>query len=183
MKLTDTQMLALWRRAQNLEAARNDCSIEVFEGYDIASALNTAMRQWYLNLLDTAPLQYLQTTDITSQINLTNIAPGVWQFTLGESVRRLISLQISGCTHATSILPADAAQRQIALSTNRYSCAGTANPVATQLNRTITLLCRTADGKAPTILSSVAVVDPGDEWYVFDESALSLIPKAEPIYE
>jgi hypothetical protein len=183
MKLTDAQMLALWRRAQNLEPERSDCSIEVFEGYDITSALNTAMRQWYLNLLDTAPLQYLQTTDISTQINLKQIATGVWQCSLNANVRRLISLQIEGCTHTTTIINHDNAQREIALNTNRYSRRGTANPAAVQQGKTITLYCKTSDGAAPAIAGATAIVDPGDEWYVFDESALSLIPKAENLYE
>jgi hypothetical protein len=29
------------------------------------------------------------------------------------------------------------------------------------------------------IVSAMAVTDPGDEWYIFNESALSLIPKAD----
>jgi hypothetical protein len=179
MKLTDAQMLALWRRAQGLEAERSDCSVEVFEGYDIASALSTAMRQWYLNLLDTAPLQYLVCTDISTQITLTNIADGVWQFSLGAEVRRLISLQIEGCTHPSNIQTYDNAQREFALNTNRYSRRGTANPAAVQLGTTVTLYCRTATGNAPVIVSAMAVTDPGDEWYIFNESALSLIPKAD----
>lgn len=183
MKLTDAQMMTLWRRAQGLEAARSDCSIEVFEGYDISSSLITAMRQWYLNLLDTAPLQHLQTTDISSQIILTNIAAGVWQFTLASDVRRLISMQIEGCSHATNILSYDEAQRQIALCTNRYSRNGIANPLAVRQGSVVTLYCRTSNGEQPVITSSIAVTDPGDEWYIFNESALSLIPKTEISYE
>lgn len=167
-------MLALWRRVHRLEPARSDCSIEVFEGYDVAAAMRLDMRQWYLGLLDSAEVRYLVTDDITDQLTLTRVADGVWQMTLPVDVRRLITLRVSGCPRATVVQTAN--ERAVVLNTNRLVRSGTANPVAVADGKEITLYCKTADGTAPAIVGTQAVVDPGDEWYVFDEAALSLIP-------
>ena len=183
MKLTDQQMLNLWRQANNLETARNDCSIEVFEGFDYSAAIITAMRQWYLTLLDTAPLQYLQTSDITSQIALTSIGNGVWQFELGADVRRLIAIQIEGCAHLTNILTFETAKNQIALNTNRLIRSGINNPLAYKQGNKITIYCRTTNNSTPKITSTIAITGPGDEWYIFNESAISLIPHDNTFYE
>jgi hypothetical protein len=176
MKISDQQMLAIWRRVHRLEPARSDCSIETFEGYDLDAAMQLDMRQWYLQLLDTAETRYLELSDVASQLSLTALADGVWQIALPADVRRLIAMQIDGCAQQTIVTNVADAQRQITLNTNRYSRAGLCAPVAVAQGRTVTLFCKTATGEAPQLLRVQAVTDPGDEWYVFDESALSLIP-------
>ena len=177
MRLTDQQMLTLWRRACRLESARSDCSIDEYDGYNITAAMMMDMRLWYLNLLDTAELRHLVLTDITAKLKIKQAADGVWCFSLPTDTRRLVSIHVEGCAHTIVVINADDAQRLITLNSNRYSRSGMTNPVAILRGREVTLYCNTADGNAPTISSTQAVEDPGDEYYDLNESALSLIPK------
>jgi hypothetical protein len=177
MKLTDQQMLALWRRSRRLEPARSDCSIEVFDGYETEAALTLEMRQWYLDLLDNADLKYLELSDIATQLKFSPTASGAWQAELPLSTRRIIALQISGCAHRTIVSSVVEAERQITLNTNPYSRSGLTRPVAYVVGRTLSLFCKTDDGVCPTITAASAVVDPGDELYIFNDSALTLLPK------
>lgn len=176
MKLTDQQMLAMWREAKGLEPMRSDCSIETFDGYDITSAMMVEMRQWYLQLLDTAELRYLELSDITDSLKLKPVANGVWQFSIPTDTRRIITLQINGCKHLTPVQSRAESLREIELNRNRYSRSTAENPLAVITGRIVTLYCATDDGQAPEIIGSQAVVDPGDEWYVMNESALTLLP-------
>ena len=178
MTLTDAQMLGHWRRHRGLEDARADCSIELFEGMDINTALRVEMRQWYLNLLDTAPLRYLQLTDISSRLTFTPTATaGVWTAALPVDVRRLITLTLEGAAPA-DVEEANPTGRRAVLNSNPYVRACRHRPTVTvSADRTVTVVCNTLH--LPPVIAAMAVVDPGDELYTFDESALSLITKTE----
>ena len=181
MTLTHAQMLALWRRAAGLEESRSDCSIEQFGGLDSDAAIATAMRQWYLNLLDTAPLRHLQLTDIAAglQLKADSEVPGKYSIQLPANVRRACSLVLVGSVLSVPILESGSVAspdmaRLAALQANPFSRAGALRPVAVRSGSTVTLF--SASQAVPVLSRLWAVVDPGDETYVMDESALSLLP-------
>lgn len=175
MRLNHQQMLAHWRRAHGHEPERSDCSVEVFEGMDTRVSMSTRMRQWYLRVLDRAPLRHVTLTDTASRLAAERIGDGVWLVRLPEDVRRLVALRLQGCTHAAQVRPRGEGPRTDALQTNRYSRSGRFSPVALleEDRRTVTLYCR---GMAEAVITEApGVCDPGDETYEFDESALSLL--------
>lgn len=173
MRLTSEQMLALWRRAQGYEAARTDCAVEIFEGQDLTAQWLTAMRNWYLELLDTGDLRYLTLTDIAPRLAFAPAAPGgVWTAHLPVDVRRVVSLQVAGAQMPT-VIGTDA--RRMALNANRYGRSSQLMPTAAVTGRDLTLWCCTDNGYQPQITNVMAVTDPGEDFYDFDESALSLI--------
>lgn len=180
MTLTHTQMLALWRRAAGMEESRSDCSIEQFEGLDLDAALATAMRQWYLRLLDTADLRHLVITDISSRLSLTRTAPGVWQAQLPVDVRRVLTVETASALCPLSVIDGASDkpehQRSLALQANPFSRAGSLCPLASLTADVLTIYCMPDSETPPSLRRVAAVIDPGDEIYEFNESALGLLP-------
>lgn len=181
MRLNPQQMLAHWRRAHGHEAARSDCSVEIFEGMDTQVSMSAKMRQWYLRMLDTAPLRYVTLTDISGRISAERTGDGTWRVDLPQDVRRLVSLRLQGCAHDAAVRPRGDDDRGEALQANRYSRSGQWQPkaVAEAGGRTVTLYCRGMN--TAVITEARAVTDPGDETYEFNESALTLLNN--PDYE
>lgn len=182
------QMLSIWRLRLGLEAPENEASIERFDALDIERSICMAMRQWYLNLLDTAELRHLSPQNIAPNLRWHYDPRGNYLYaTLPDDVRRLVEIR------------PDALSRPMILSTNPddfdaiidplplrrpfcspmgYCSAGqvadsSSNaPAATALSFSGTII---VPGNTPPAFV-MAVTDPGEESYLLDESALSLIP-------
>lgn len=174
LTLTNEQMARIWRARAAIESADSDSSFERFDAVDIADAINFAMRQWYLNLLDTAPLSCLVATDITEKLKQKS-AGAVWiTAELPSDCRRLTSL-----TLASSPLPVrivDDINDDVKLKrilANTYTRGAAFEPRAFVVQRMLTVIA-----PSPAISSAVGIVDPGDETYTLDESALTLIDRA-----
>ena len=176
MKLSHSQMMALWRRAHGLEEQRLDCSVELFEGIALEAALASDLRKWYLNLLDTANPRFLTLTDISDRLTLT--ATGrrwVWRAELPVDVRRVFALVLDDGTEVKVLQPGDPETRAERLAANPYAAPCRAAPVARVTeHHTIMLTMRAQE--MPRLAKVLAVTDPGDETFEFDESALSLLP-------
>lgn len=178
MTLTDQQMYTHWRRYRGLEPELSDCSVEMFEGADLTARLHVEMRQWYLDLLDHGDLGLLTLTDVASRLAFTPAdAAGVWRAPLPPDVRRPVTLTLAGgLTVAVQHAGDPAVQRALMLANNPYSRQCAMQPlVYVDGGRTLTLVAAGSDSQAPHVLSAMAVVDPGDELYTMDESALGLL--------
>lgn len=180
MILTLQQMLGRWRTAQGYEPARLDCSAEVFEGWDVTERLTGEVRRWYLELLDTAPERYLCPRDISADLRLTDVGAGVRTALLSPSVRRVLSMTVRGAGAPVRVVSTDSGaaaaddlRRLTTRARNPYTAGSAANPVALVSGRRLWLWCGDVD---PLVTEVRAVVDPGDETFEFDESALALIP-------
>lgn len=171
MILTHTQMLAQWRRAMGFETDRTDCTIESTEGIDTTAAHATAMRRWYVQLLDSGPLTALITHDVASRVSATSCGSGTWALNLPPDVRRIISI-----TTETSDGPVPVLADDTVLPSNPYLRGCAQRPIAVARGREVLIYCTSA----PAITSVRAVTDPGDEAYEMDESALQLLPRSDP---
>lgn len=172
MRLSFDSMMSQWRSARGLDPERSDSSVEVFEGAGVAGRLATEMRQWYLHLLDTAPLRYLVLTDIAAKLQPCGDSDGTFStYTLPRDVRRVIDVTIEGFGRPVPVT--DGADSTWAgVTGNPYVRGNALGPRAFVSVDTLTVISDT-----PPVLTRVrAVTDPGDEEYIFDESALSLIP-------
>lgn len=90
-----------------------------------------------------------------------------------QSVRRLISIRLSGWERAATVVSRCEAARFLKLEENRYSRAGTASPSAI-IDEAGKVTVTPATGI--TVVSALAIVDPGPDNYVLDERALDTIP-------
>ena len=59
LRLTQADMLAQWKMRRYLEPLRTDCLISRSDGIDIDAYCVMEMRRWYLDLLATAPVEFL----------------------------------------------------------------------------------------------------------------------------
>lgn len=50
-------MLAQWKLRHYMEPLRDDCEVTRYDGVNVDSLIALEMQDWYLHLLDTAPLK------------------------------------------------------------------------------------------------------------------------------
>ncbi len=170
--LTHHQMLAEWRRVLGLAPALTGCTVEIVGGINLEPDISRAMRIWYLAQLDTAPLHLVPHRDIASQATLIR-GQQLARVSLPASVRRVVSVRLSGWHAAAAPVAADTAAPRIARLASPFGRPGNAQPLAAFLPEGLAVAPAAPDA---VVESLIAVVDPGPETYVLDESLLATIP-------
>lgn len=174
MRLTDAQMLTHWRIHRGLVNEHAQGSVEVFDNKDLTKRLHMEMRQWYLELLDNGSLRHLILNDIKNRISVSNVGKGIWHLKIPADVRRVVSVAIDGADTTVTFYDPAVDSYQHALNANQFSRSGMARPTAIiNPDKSITLFC--CSPQTPVLAYAMAVVDPGDEVYELDESALSIL--------
>lgn len=168
---TRDDMLRLWRTRAGLEPVRTDCRVEMVEGINADTFIEPAMRAWYLRLLDTADPALLPVDDVHNEIRLVltptrDAATG----TLPPRVRRLLEVRMTGWLNPARPCTPETAQRRHALALNPYSAPGASHPLCSVDGRRILLMPFLEDGDV--LVEARAVVDPGPELYILDDSLL-----------
>lgn len=149
-------------------------SVEIFDNKDLTKRLHMEMRQWYLDLLDNGNLRHLVLCDIKDRIDVSNVSKGIWLLKIPADVRRVISIAIDGAENTVAFYDPELDTYQHALNANPFSRSGLSQPTAIKNpDKSITLFC--CSEQLPALAYAMAVVDPGDEVYEFDESALSIL--------
>lgn len=177
MTLSQKQMLAQWKMRHYLEPLREDCSEVRDDGVNIDYLVALEMRDWYLNLLDTAPLRMVSVTDIIQEVAVDNRPDnGAVVINLPEACRRVVSIWLSGI--AQEIIPiTDLSDYRVILQQSEYSRGGKCIPVAVLSDAgLLTIYGYDSDGNPPEIEHLYAVMCPEDGVYILDESALKTIP-------
>jgi len=174
MELTKNEMLALWKRRHFLEPLRADCTAERADGIDLDTWCAEAMRRWYLRLLAEAPPELLAPDDLslTAKVRRTPYGSAVAQLPAG--VVRVTAIKLNGWQRAAVPVTPDSpeAMRQA----NRFARGGVADPVAVAgHDGTLELFSPDSRSAIPTVEMLLAVTDPGEEKYIFDERALDHI--------
>lgn len=169
-----SEMLVLWRRAAGLEPLRSDCTVDRTDGVDVDAMIEPRMRSWYLQLLDTAPVELLRVEDVAAEVVTTaNVGrPGALG-TLPPRVRRLVSIRQTGWKTATVPVGAAEGAERLRRSLNPFLAPGPQTPLCVVLGRSMELQ-PFEDGDV--VVSARAVTDPGPATYVLDESLLTTIP-------
>lgn len=177
MTLTHSEMLSRWMLHCGFEPLRADAAVVRTDGIDLERLMAQQMRQWYLDLLDTAPVEMLETDDIAAQLDVTTDGDGVGRVALPADCRRLISIRVKGWSRDATIVDAGSAlaRRQC----NRLTRGGSACPVAVVEGRRVALYSLAGD--TAVVESAMAVMRPADDVYRLDERALSLIPDVKQI--
>ena len=166
---THSQMLAIWRSALGLDTPYADCSVEQFVGINVNDLIAQRMRQWYLNLLDTADPALLPTADIAARCTRVARQNNATAITVPDDCRRV--LHIRAASWLTPI-PPEADTARAALLGHPFASPSARRPIAIASLRSIIVApCAPADA-----LEVVAVVDPGEQYYTLDDSLLVTIP-------
>lgn len=168
---TKSQMTAIWRSALGIDTLRADMTLSRVDGIDTDTYITRQMRLWYLNLLDTAPVERLALTDISAEAKAATDGDTV-RVTLPENCRRTVCIRLAGWQRAAAPLTGEAAAQTAARAASDYAAPGVCEPAVIAEGRT--LVCMPAS--SPTVTSLMAVIDPGPELYVLDESLLATIP-------
>lgn len=161
--LTRGEMLNLWRNIRMGEPLRLDCVVERTDGTDITAFLEGEMRTWYLDLLDRGELRHVCPTDAASTATVSGAELRVVE--VSPSARRVLGVEFADWGAPVAVNACEAEVRAAASNPFRQ------RPLVAAIgpNRLIVAGARGA-------LKSVwALLDPGPDSYVFDDSALSLI--------
>lgn len=172
LRLSTDEMLSQWRMRRALEPLRSDCTIERIDGIDLDSFLKMEMRDWYLNLLDTAPLHLLSLTDIASKVSISRNNDLSVTITLPQKCRRVIELTLDCSPSPIKITTSDT---HLAIcQQNPFSRSGTSSPIAIYCHDNLIIHAGSNDFN---IVKLLCVMEPDDGFYELDEAALSLISK------
>lgn len=170
LRLSTDEMLSQWRMRRALEPLRSDCTVERIDGIDLDSFLKMEMRDWYLNLLDTAPIHLLTLTDITSKVSLSKNKDRSVAICLPQGCRRVIELTLDCSPVPIKITTADT---PLAIcQQNPFSQSGTVSPIAIHCHDRLIVHAGSDDFN---IVQLLCIMEPDDGFYELDEAALSLI--------
>lgn len=171
------QMLQAWRTRAGLEPSVSDGSLERFDAVDIDSRISLMMRRWYLDLLDTGdPAMVGCASEVAPMLTLTPCVGGYAARISGnDSIRRVVSIRLSGWQRDAVLVDASPASRTVALQSNPFSRAGSTDPVAWR-HPDGDLIVVPADSDS-RIISAKAYLDTGADLYRLDERALTTIPR------
>ncbi len=161
--LTGDEMLDLWRNFHMAEPLRLDCVVERIDGPDLTAYLRSEMRAWYLNLLDRGDLRHVCPTDVAS----TALVSGADLKTIevSPSARRVLSVEFDEWGAPVAINASEAEVR--AAAANPF-CR---RPLVAAIGPNRVLVA----GARGSLKAVSALLDPGPDSYILDDSALSLI--------
>ncbi len=179
MLLTESQMLAIWRRVLGLDCSMPDAAADRTDGIDIDAYLRRAMRTWYLDHLDNAPLASLVISDVAdvaaTRLTPSGNTPATGTIAIPDTWRRICSVKLHGWLRPA--VPVDAADPAagplLARMCAPLAAPGVFEPVAVRTPAAI--IC--APFIRPGVESLLAVADPGPGLYEMHESLLSTIPQ------
>lgn len=175
LSLTREEMLVRRRLAGGFEPLRTDCTVEDTAGTDIDSLLEQELRGRYLELLDSAPEEYLAPSDVAAETAVAPYADGGSLLAPPPGCRRVLRVRMAGWEKAAEVLPMAQAAGVEARQRNPYTAASAAMPAALGL----------PDGRvavwpgAASAETVCAVCDAGSEVYNIDERALAVLCKSE----
>lgn len=176
ISLTTDEMLDVWRLHRALLPLREDCVVERLDGIDLDMYLRREMRNWYLDLLDTAAPEMLKVTDIAGQTMVKPLADGSGVVTLPERCRRVVEVKLDGWERPARIV--DVAELPVvSWQQNPFTRGDAAEPIAIHDCGSLQLYSIPDNVTNPRLLSLKCVVEPDEGLYELDERALTLIPK------
>ena len=95
IQMTDSEMLQLWKCTRAVEPLRLDCTALRTDGPDVDALLRQQMRQWYLNLLDSGPLNALAPANGAQTATIKTLADGRSLILAPAGCRRILSVMYS----------------------------------------------------------------------------------------
>ena len=173
IRLSPDEMLAQWKLRRGFAPLRTDCEISRSDGIDLDAVLRLEMRDWYLNLLLSAPIEMLATTNIANEIALLPALNGEAIVVLPENCRRIVEFQLEGWEMPARII-ADVNSPEALSQQNPYSRGSSVLPVVVKRGNRL-FVYSLPQNKPYKITRAIAIMEPHDGSYEMDEAALQLI--------
>ena len=171
LKISDSQMLALWREGAGLEPASSEASIERFDSVNIDSRLIRAMRAWYIDYLINADVDMVPVSDLTTYARVSAGAKnGFWNVALLCPTARIMAMRL----HNAECAIYDRAECPPAMNNKFVRCGRRPFVWYTPGTNDATLF--TGDATTPVITSVSGVEISDDDIYTVDERVLVEIP-------
>ena len=172
IKLSSNEMLAQWKLRRGFEPLRADCVITRSDGVDLDALLRLEMRDWYLSLLNTAPIEMLATTNIAGEIALAKNDDSTATVILPQNCRRIVEFQLSGWDRPARIVD-DTDSYDALLQDNPFSRGGCAQPVVVKRHNMLYIYSLPPGNVS--VIRAMAVMEPTDGSFEMDEAALATI--------
>lgn len=174
MDLNEQEMLALYKTMTHLTTVRRDCSVERDDGIDLDQWLTLKLKQWYAQLLLTAPIQWLPVEDVKADVSLTVDQRGVVTATVPTRCVRPVEWRLAGwhSSVTTFLGPQDPLVR---LQLNPWTRGSACRPAATDHGDHL-VLYSVEPGSTVALELARCVVRPADGRYCFHAAALDSLP-------
>ncbi|MDE7406788.1 MAG: hypothetical protein K2M76_00080 [Muribaculaceae bacterium] len=166
LRLTSDEMLNEWCKRKGIGPFRSDSAIRLTYGIDMDAIARMEMRDWYLNLLHTAPPAMLAPTECRT---LADMSGGDGSLDIDAKVVRVISLKMVSWHNTATIHPLT--NRAMRISTNPFA-ATVMTPMAIMSGHKLIVAPYEPND---CVESMIAVTDEGPDVYTMDESALTTI--------
>lgn len=171
--LTESEMLDLWKQVLHLETPRRDCTVEWDDGFDLDALLLTHIRQWYAQLLDTAPTHLLPIDNVANDVSLTT-RDGIVVATVPEQCVRPVEWKLAEWQRSVTTF-IDPCSHEAMLQLNEWTRGGACNPAI--IDYGFQMLMMSSTSNAPRLELARCVVRPADGSYQFHSSLLATIPE------
>lgn len=173
LTLSEEEMLERWRLLTMLEPMAPSGVIASREDYTPLSELSRLrMRAWYARLLDDADPALVPVSNIRRLCSL-RATDGLWELSLPEGTRRVLSVRFPGWSRPVSPLPPEAAR-----CSNPFLSGASGEPAVVQLSPLKLLIDAPMD--APVSINDpagevMATMMPADGSFILDDKAFGLI--------
>lgn len=171
---TSTEILNLWKTLMHLQPVRRDCTVERDDGIDLDSLLEIHIKQWYAQLLETAPATWLPIEDVKADCTVSIDDNLVVTANLPAQCVRPVEWKLKGWEHSvTHFLQPDTPEakvQQCKWTRGRSHC-----PAVVDMGNTL-LLFSGEPSRIPSLEISRCVVRPANGTYCFHAAAISTIP-------
>lgn len=168
--LTESEMLDLWKQVMHLDTPRRDCTVEWDDGINMDALIMTHIKQWYAQLLATAPPQLLPIEDVKNQISLST-CNGMIVATVPETCVRPVEWLLAGWQHSITEFLAPSSH-EATLQLNPWTRGGECNPAIIDYGNKLVM---TIGSSTPKLELARCVVRPSDGTYRFHSQLLSTI--------
>lgn len=181
--LTESEMLDLWKQVMHLETPRRDCTVEWDDGIDIDEMLLTHIKQWYAQLLNTAPSHLLPIEDLAEQVTI-NTRDGIVIATVPQQCVKPVEWKLAEWKRSVTTF-LDPCSHEAMLQHNEWTRGGACNPAIIDYGSQMLLM--STSSASPQLERARCVVRPSDGSYQFHSDLLATIPSWEqslpnPIY-
>lgn len=175
LTFTESQMLDYWKCKLHLQPLRRDCSIERDDGINLDEFIKQSMREWYSNLLATAPYSLLPLRDLAGELHFTIHYNLCAEVELPDYVIQPVDWRLSSWRRGLTAFykPDDSIA---AVQANYYSRGRQMFPVAIRLTNKVMIY--SASSLDDSLTRAICSVRPTDGTYQLAQSLLSTIPSS-----
>lgn len=174
MRLTESEMLNLWKTVMHLQPVHSGLSVERSDGVDLDAILLTRIRQWYAQLLQSAPENVVPVADVKDALSVSVADNGVVTAVVPPQCVRPVEWKLKGWKKSVTLFLEPGAP-EVAYMYNDWTSPGIFDPAAIDFGDRLLLFSLPA-GELPEVEVARCVVRPADGTFAFHASALSTIP-------